>query len=73
MGLAGRGGRRAQDGIFVPTDAAAKRLRTAQEASVRRNPPPPPNLPPPENRPKSRPEGLEALLKAVSPLLARAE
>jgi hypothetical protein len=71
MGLAGRGGRRAQDGIFVPTDAAAERLRTAQEASVRRNPPPP--LPPPENRPKSRPEGLEALLKAVSPLLARAE
>ncbi len=72
MGLAGRGARRAQDWIFVPTDAAAERLRTAQEAPVRRNPHPP-NLPPPENRPKSRPEGLEALLKAVSPLLARAE
>lgn len=29
-------------------------------------------LPPPENRPKSRPAGLQALLQAVSPLLARA-
>jgi hypothetical protein len=69
--------RRAQAGAFTPTTdaaerrAAEERFKIAQEVSIRRIPTQP--LPPPENRPKSRPAGLQALLQAVSPLLARAE
>lgn len=50
---------------------ADARLRTALEA---RDPVPAtlPPLPAPENRPKGRSEGLQRLLKAVSPILARA-
>ena len=68
--------RKAQAGTFTPTSDAAerrmaeKRRREAQEASLRRIPTQP--LPAPENRPKGRPEGLQRLLQAVSPLLARA-
>ena len=55
--------------LFLPTPPpnASERPRRRRCGVTR------PPLPPPENRPKSRPEGLEALLKAVSPLLARAE
>ena len=65
--------RKAKAGTFTPTtDAAERRLaenrhKKAQEEFLQRTPNLP--LPPSENRPRDRPEGLKALLKAVSPLL----
>jgi hypothetical protein len=69
--------RKARAGMFTSTTDAAerrqaeKRRREAEETSIRRIPTQ--SLPQPINRPKSRPAGLQALLQAVSPLLARAE
>ena len=65
--------RKAQAGTFTPTTdaaerrAAEERFRMTQEASLRRIPHQP--MPASESRPKARPEGLKALLRAISPRL----
>ncbi len=69
--------RKAKAGTFTPTtDAAARRQAEnrhsrTQEEFLQRLPDQP--LPPKENRPRDRPEGLKALLKAISPLLKPTE